>query len=705
MRIYKMTATFGKLEHAELELQPGLNIIEAPNEWGKSTWCAFLLAMLYGLDTRAKTTKTALADKERYAPWSRKPMAGRIDLHWKGRDITIERSTKGRVPMGVFRAYETASGLDIPELTAANCGVTLLGVEQSVFRRAGFIRQSDMPVTQDEALRRRLNDLVTTGDETGDGDRLAKELKELKNKCRYNRTGLLPQAEAEENRLEEKIAEWDSVEAQSRTLKQRIGEEKNWLRALENHKAALECAAAEADAVRVAEARDNRDKAEAAFAAVEGACAELPSREEAQQKVQEITQLQIRWDALQEQLQQLPQPTDPPQPPAPFRENGGEGQEAVLEADIRQYGQLCSRGWMLFLLLAGAALGSGIFLAVIRQWLFAGVCLGLAVLLTALSLWKRSGQNRKKRALEEKYGSSDPAQWRKDFADYRENLSEFERANRQRREKKIQLEAQRETLENQRRSLCGDRSFQWALESWQQAVQRWDQYAAARKELLHAERYLTALQAMAKTAAPPAMEDTLAYSMDDTIRMMADSRAEHQRLLNRLGQYQGRMEALGDRDALCLRLQTVQQRMEKLEKLYRAASLGLETLAKARQELQRRFAPRISKRAQELLGQMTGGRYDRLSLSEDLTLLAGAEQEDTLHEAIWRSDGTVDQLYFALRLAVAEELTAKAPLILDDAFVRFDDVRLKAALDILKQEAEEKQVLLFTCQHREKELL
>ena len=35
MRIYKMTATFGKLEHEILTLEPGLNIITAPNEWGK----------------------------------------------------------------------------------------------------------------------------------------------------------------------------------------------------------------------------------------------------------------------------------------------------------------------------------------------------------------------------------------------------------------------------------------------------------------------------------------------------------------------------------------------------------------------------------------------------------------------------------------------------------------------------------------------
>ena len=100
---------------------------------------------------------------------------------------------------------------------------------------------------------------------------------------------------------------------------------------------------------------------------------------------------------------------------------------------------------------------------------------------------------------------------------------------------------------------------------------------------------------------------------------------------------------------------------------------------------------------------MTGGRYDRLTLAEDLSLHAGAQQEDTLHEALWRSDGTVDQLYLALRLAVAEELTPDAPLILDDALVRFDDTRMKSALEIMRTAAERKQVILFTCQKRETE--
>ena len=164
MILESMTATFGKLEGQTLTFHPGLNVIPAPNEWGKSTWCAFLLAMLYGIDTKSRSTQNALSDKEHYAPWSGSPMSGKIELIWNDRRITIERTSRGRIPLGEFRAYETESGLSVPELTASNCGQQLLGVERSVFRRAGFIRLSDLPVTADEDLRRRLNAVQTIGE-------------------------------------------------------------------------------------------------------------------------------------------------------------------------------------------------------------------------------------------------------------------------------------------------------------------------------------------------------------------------------------------------------------------------------------------------------------------------------------------------------------------------------------------------------------
>ena len=51
MIIKNMDASFGGLENAHMELEPGLNIIEAPNEAGKSTWCGFIRTMLYGINT------------------------------------------------------------------------------------------------------------------------------------------------------------------------------------------------------------------------------------------------------------------------------------------------------------------------------------------------------------------------------------------------------------------------------------------------------------------------------------------------------------------------------------------------------------------------------------------------------------------------------------------------------------------------------
>ena len=240
MILYSMTATFGKLEHATLKLEPGLNVITAGNEWGKSTWCAFLTAMFYGLDTRAKSTKTTLADKEHYAPWSGSPMSGRIDLRWMGRDITIERQSTGRTPMGDFRAYETSTGLELPEITAQNCGELLLGVERSVFVRTGFIRFRDISVTEDEALRRRLNNLVTTGEENSAADQLAEELKNLKNRIRHNKTGLLPQAEAQRDRLEETYRELLNLEAQNEDILRQLDSNEDCRRALENHLDALD---------------------------------------------------------------------------------------------------------------------------------------------------------------------------------------------------------------------------------------------------------------------------------------------------------------------------------------------------------------------------------------------------------------------------------------------------------------------------------
>ena len=61
----------------------------------------------------------------------------------------------------------------------------------------------------------------------------------------------------------------------------------------------------------------------------------------------------------------------------------------------------------------------------------------------------------------------------------------------------------------------------------------------------------------------------------------------------------------------------------------------------------------------------------------------------------------MDQLYLALRLAVSEVLSPNTPLVLDDALARFDDARMEAALRVLTDLGERRQIILFSCQQRE----
>ena len=66
--IQRMSAVFGRLQDETLDLGNGLNILQAPNETGKSTWCAFLLSMLYGINSRERERAGYIPDKIRYAP-------------------------------------------------------------------------------------------------------------------------------------------------------------------------------------------------------------------------------------------------------------------------------------------------------------------------------------------------------------------------------------------------------------------------------------------------------------------------------------------------------------------------------------------------------------------------------------------------------------------------------------------------------------
>ncbi len=718
MRIYSMTATFGKLNHQTLQLQPGLNVIHAPNEWGKSTWCAFLVAMLYGIETRQQTTKTALADKERYAPWSGEPMSGRIELCWNGRDITIERSTKGRVPFGQFRAYETATGLDVPELTGANCGQQLLGVERSVFTRAGFVRVQDMPVTQDEFLRRRLNNLVTTGDESGAGDQLGKQLRDLKNKIRYNRSGQLPQAEIERDQIRSQLEQKEALKLQTKQIEQRQRQLEDIIKALENHAAALRYEAAKEGVLQIQAADKACKQLQAEVEELEAECTGLPDAQQIQSSIREGQELLAQQRALLTSRQQLPPEPMQPNIPALYRNILPEQAIKDAESDHTQYKAAEASAKKLSRLPLFAGIGAAILIlsviiggiafsqqpAVIAIVSSVVAAIGIAAIVMFNA--KASKLCKRKEQLSQKHPGIPVDEWVPDARKYAKTQESYQIALEQHKALYSDFDQRQQLLDDTIAAYAGDQSLEQAISHWETILHQLKTLSDKRSQLQNAKEHATALQSVATTAPEPAFPDELKLSAVETESYLQTARFEQQQLQVKLGECIGQANTLRPEAVLKEQLDALNRRIGKLEDYYRALELAQEVLHQATSALQRRFAPRISKQAQDYFSRLTGGRYQRITLSDDLSLHASAENEDIMRSAQWRSDGTVDQLYLSLRLAVAGELTPDAPLVLDDALLRFDDDRLAAAIAVLKEIAQEKQVILFSCQSREsKEIL
>ena len=180
------------------------------------------------------------------------------------------------------------------------------------------------------------------------------------------------------------------------------------------------------------------------------------------------------------------------------------------------------------------------------------------------------------------------------------------------------------------------------------------------------------------------------------------------RLRSRLDTLTGQLQTLGSADTIRTRLMQKQESLSILQAEYDAITLAMGSLVAANAELQNRFSPVLGERAAEIFSRITGGRYGKVLLNRDFAIAAEEQGDPVMRSLSLLSQGTADQLYLAVRLAICDMVLpaeTDPPLILDDALLSFDEERLHAALDYLVEESAHRQILLFSCQKREQDYL
>ena len=151
-----------------------------------------------------------------------------------------------------------------------------------------------------------------------------------------------------------------------------------------------------------------------------------------------------------------------------------------------------------------------------------------------------------------------------------------------------------------------------------------------------------------------------------------------------------------------IEIEMPQKKETELIKKKEAIDLAAGRLLDVSGSVSKGFSSVLNEKASSIIESITDGKYSRLLIDEKLDMVI---LEDGKRIPVSQlSEGTIEQIYFSLRVAAAELLFSEPlPLILDETFAFYDEKRIKSVMKWLREQ--ERQVIIFTCQRRETDIL
>ena len=301
---------------------------------------------------------------------------------------------------------------------------------------------------------------------------------------------------------------------------------------------------------------------------------------------------------------------------------------------------------ILALAFIGAAVGFTVgnieFLALKEYWIRPAVCLGVAAMFLLLAIIRYGfNQRRKMKKLEA-------------LKELRLVLDKLEAAKHEELYMKRQLDSKKEALNNTQQQILQEEEKEVIAQDYSQDIQ----------EIEEKERELNESISKARWALEQKKENDI--------------------------QTEKRLDELKER------LDNIKNAKIEIEAIDEAKK-NIEEIAN---EIRNSFGKKLNERASYYMAQITNGKYDKLTIDERLNISVNSRK--ALIMASRLSKGTIEQIYMALRLAAADIIFEKdkKPILLDDAFVMYDNKRMGNTLRFMSENMD--QVILFSCHTREK---
>lgn len=702
MKIQKIEIEqFGGLKNFVLNLSGGAYYLYGKNEAGKSTLCAFIAAMFYGLPAKVRGGGLRGDSRSLYMPWGETYMAGTIHFEACGTEYVLTRRF-GSTARGDKTSLKTASDWKEVAISPDEIGKHFLGVGEDAFYKTLFISQMGAAFEKgkEDELMARLSNLETTGDEDASVQKALSELERAQYELisKTGRGGLIAQLDSEIDALKTELLEAKQKNLSFKSLLSEIQQMTSEKEATDQKLAAL----------------SEQRKAAHAFSAYQQYKKAVEKQAELSQKLADEKKILSETVAKKEALLSAKEEAAPVL---------GLGQDVVLhlaektaacgvlekqkaekDALLREIAELRQKAgdqepkrsssllvpvifscFMLFLVILTVVLGF-----IVKPFFFIpavvftlGMIFGIIKCMTSL---KQRESHQEALALSAMLTEKENA------------FNQMQAAGTDEKLAGIQAEIQAVF------DKAGVANLSALAEKIESAKSILYQLEAADKEEARLCKSVQVLEQELKMLPQVEAVQEVQYEgpelsqIDEKVQTLRYEQLQRER---ELAQKQARVESgfSGTRSVALIEssiLENADKRRQLYEK-YEAICLAKTVMAECNEELKNTFAPVLNEKSGQLISELTGGKYREIRVTEDYKIMLKTPSGSDIVPAEYVSAGTYDLLYFALRMAVLKTIFEEIPLlILDDAFMQFDDERMKEAFTWLCGSQAE-QVLYFSC--------
>ncbi len=653
---------FGKFKNFEIEVKNGLNIIFGANEAGKSTINFFVKAMLYGMSSRKKAGES-IKERERAIPWDEKCAEGILTVKSGKRIIEIRR-TFGKTAKGdKTEVCDGVTGEKIEDIKEETIGEWLFGISQTVFEKTLWVEQSGvyMGGSEEELLKKIIN-LSSGGDENATAGEAIKKLTEMRKEIKAKtKAGTAGKLDILEERLESCIRE--KYELSSKLAQEQITTDRK--------------IKAEEERINIEKKIEECEKAYNESLEYEKNLAEIEVYKkicDCDAKIQEIrnTDEYKKGSKLEGSITQNVKKAEE-------RINSLE-RELLFEEDKIENMHENKRASYMPVIIGGicGALGIiGIVLSVTAATKFPMIILSLILCIIS--------------ALAVAFGV------KKIEGSVKQSI-ENEKAKSQAEIKKNNIRSEINALKTDTDRVFKEYDVKDSTElerlylNIQVLYEKLKGMQSLKDELCEKYNFEDLKEKVLK------FKDDNVTPSEDINKELKELRDKHLLVISELKSLEGKMAYQVSEHRIPADIDTeisaIRAEMKVLVRKLLVIDTAIENITVAAEEWRTTVAPKLNSAVNEIMSFLTDGKYKEVRVSDEFKIRVLAD--NNLYDAEFLSKGTYEQLYFALRIALAKNEDAESPLFLDDILTVYDDKRADAALKYLS-EVNKGHVFLFTC--------